>query len=57
MNFCVFFKTFYLMYETPESVYLKSLDILTYLQILLLPENTIIIQKTHEIVCIKMDVL
>lgn len=57
MNFCVFFKTFYLMYETPESVYLKSLDILTYLQILLLPENTIIIQKTHEIVCIKIDVL
>ncbi len=45
------------MYETPESVYLKSLDILTYLQILLLPENTIIIQKTHEIVCIKTDVL
>lgn len=57
MNFCVFFKTFYLMHETPESVYLKFLDILTYLQILLLPENTIIIQKTHEIVCIKMDIL
>ncbi len=57
MNFCVFLKTFYLMYETPESVYLKFLDILTYLQILLLPENTIIIQKTHEIVCIKTDVL
>lgn len=31
MNFCVFFKTFYSMYETLENVYLKFLDILTYL--------------------------